>query len=215
MTLGQKLKSIRTENKLTMEELKNLLNRKYDLNISKSMISRWENEKSEPLNTYLSAYAKEFDLDLNELLGIEPFKPEKPKHIKDVTYKTINVYGLVPAGIPLEAIEEILDTEDISFQDGYSPYEEYMGLRVDGDSMYPKYLDGDTIIIEVTPDCENGEDCVVYVNGYDATLKTVIKNDNGTITLKPINPEYPPRTYNPKEEEIRILGKVKELRRRI
>lgn len=81
--------------------------------------------------------------------------------------------------------------------------------------MYPKYLDGDTIIIEVSPDCESGEDCVVYVNGYDATLKTVIKNDNGTITLKPINTSYSPKTYDPKETEITILGKVKELRRRI
>ena len=71
MKLGDKLKAIRTENNLSMEELKNNLNYKYDLNISKSMISRWENNKSEPLNTYLSAYAREFNLDMNDLLDIE------------------------------------------------------------------------------------------------------------------------------------------------
>ena len=125
------------------------------------------------------------------------------------------MYGKVPAGIPIEAIEDIQDTEDISFDKGYHRQKDYIGLVVDGDSMYPKYLKGDTIIVEVTPQCENGEDCVVYVNGYDATLKTVIKNDDGTITLKPINPEYPPKTYGPNDEPIKILGKVKELRRTI
>jgi transcriptional regulator with XRE-family HTH domain len=34
------------------------------------MISRWENNLSEPTNSYLSAYARFFNLDLNELLDI-------------------------------------------------------------------------------------------------------------------------------------------------
>ena len=42
--------------------------------------------------------------------------------------------------------------------------------------MYPKYMDGDTLIIRLQPDCESGQDAVVYINGYDATLKKVIKN---------------------------------------
>ena len=77
-----------------------------------------------------------------------------------------------------------------------------------GDSMYPKYLEGDTIIVEVRHDCESGQDAIVYVNGYDATLKTVIKNDDGTITLKPHNPEWPSKTYGPDDEPIQILGPV-------
>ncbi len=81
--------------------------------------------------------------------------------------------------------------------------------------MYPKYLDGDTIIIEKTPDCESGTDAAVYVNGYDVTLKTLIKNDDGTITLMPINPSYPPKTYGPGDDPVSILGVVKEIRRKI
>ena len=49
------------------------------------------------------------------------------------------------------------------------------------------------------------------VLGYDSTLKTIIKNNN-KITLKPINPNYPPQTYN--GDEVTILGVVKELRRK-
>lgn len=81
--------------------------------------------------------------------------------------------------------------------------------------MYPKYLDGDTVILEKCPDCETGTDAAVYVNGYEATLKTVIKNENGTITLQPINPNYSPTTYGPGDDPVRILGVVKEIRRKI
>ena len=57
--------------------------------------------------------------------------------------------------------------------------------------MYPKYLDGDTVIIEKTPDCESGTDAAVYVNGYEATLKTVIKNNNGSNNPKTNQPRIP------------------------
>ncbi|MDO5047171.1 MAG: S24 family peptidase [Anaerococcus sp.] len=97
----------------------------------------------------------------------------------------------------------------------YDKNKTYLGLKVSSDSMYPKYLDGDTIIIEQTPDCESGTDAVVYVNGYEATLKTLIKNQDGKITFKPINPNYSPKTYGPEDESIKILGIVKELRRKI
>ena len=77
--------------------------------------------------------------------------------------------------------------------------------------MYPEYLDGDTIIIHIQPDCESGEDCACYVKDYDATFKRVYKN-NGSITLQPLNPKYPPMTYS-HPGEVSILGKVVELRR--
>lgn len=201
MNIGLKLKNLRLQNDKTQTDMAKILN------VAKSTVSMYERNQREPNADILKKYAQTFNVSVDYILCND-------RPVKGKDYTTINVYGLVPAGIPLEAIEDIIDTEDISYSDGYSPYEEYMGLRVDGDSMYPDYLPGDTIIIQVTPVCENGEDCVVYVNGYDATLKTVIKNDDGTITLKPINPEYPPRTIDPKKEEIRILGVVKEIRRK-
>lgn len=51
------------------------------------------------------------------------------------------------------------------------------------------------------------------VNGYDATLKTVKKGD-GTITLKPVDQNYAPKRYD-HPGEVKILGKVVELRRKI
>ncbi len=79
--------------------------------------------------------------------------------------------------------------------------------------MYPKYLEGDTVIIQLQQDCDSGQDCACYVNGYEATLKTV-KKEEGKIELKPINPNYPPKTYK-HPGEVTILGVVKELRRKM
>lgn len=124
----------------------------------------------------------------------------------------IPVYGSIPAGIPLEAIEDIQGQVDIPV-DWLSNGREYIALKVTGDSMYPKYLDGDTVIIQLQPDCETGQDCACYVNGFSVTLKTV-KKDVGVITLRPYNPNYPPKTYK-HPGEVSVLGVVKQLRRNL
>ena len=92
---------------------------------------------------------------------------------------------------------------------------DYIGFRVSGNSMYPKYLEEDTVIVRRQPDCESGQDCVVYINGYDATLKKVIKQENG-LWLQPLNPSYEPKFYPyDGDESVTILGVVVEVRRRI
>lgn len=201
MNIETKLKNLRREHGYNQEDVA------FKLDMSTSAYGYYEQGRTIPPLSKLRRLAEIYDISISELTGEPEKAEEKPQ------YKTINVYGSVPAGIPIEAIEDVQDTEDIAFSKGYIPTKDYIGLIVDGDSMYPDYLPGDTIIVEVKPDCESGEDCVVYVNGYDATLKTVIKNPDGTITLKPINPEYPPKTYGPGDESITILGIVKELRR--
>lgn len=64
------LKQLRLEKKLSMDELCEKLKNSYNLKITKSMISRWENGLANPNNTYLSAYAKFFNIDLNYLAGL-------------------------------------------------------------------------------------------------------------------------------------------------
>lgn len=201
MIIGDKLKYLRNSNDLSQAELAK------KLNISRSSIGMFESNARIPTTDTLVRYAQFFEVSLDYLLG-----NQRPVEGQD--YITINVYGSIPAGIPIEAIEDISDTEDLSLKE-YDKNKTYLGLRVDGDSMYPKYLDGDTVILEKCPDCESGTDAAVYVNGYEATLKTVIKNDNGTITLRPINPNYSPTTYGKGDDPVRILGIVKEIRRKI
>lgn len=201
--IGKQLKSLRIEKNYTQSDLAK------KLHLTPKAISFYENNQREPDIDTLYKIAEIFDVSIDYLNG-----KSKSRLTEGQDYITINVYGSIPAGIPIEAIEDITDTEDISLKE-YDKSKEYLGLKVEGDSMYPKYLDGDTVIIEKTPDCESGTDAAVYVNGYEATLKTVIKNENGTITLKPINPNYSPTTYGDGDDPVRILGIVKEIRRKI
>lgn len=125
------------------------------------------------------------------------------------------VYGSIPAGIPMECIEDIIDTEEIS-ADMLRGGKQYFGLRVKGNSMEPEYLDGDTLILEKAYNCENGEDCVIMVNGNDGTFKRVFKNENGII-LQPLNPKYAPLIFTNEQIEtlpVRIIGIVVEIRRK-
>lgn len=201
MSLGKRLKDLRKTSGKTQSELAK------QLFVTASSIGMYERDERTPSNEILKRYAKLFKVTTDYLLG-------NNAPVEGQDYVRIKVYGSIPAGIPIEAIEDISDTEDLSYLK-FDKNKDYLGLKVDGDSMFPKYIDGDTVIIEKTPDCESGTDAAVYVNGYEATLKTVIKNPNGTITLKPINPNYAPRTYGPGDDPVRILGVVKEIRRKI
>lgn len=122
------------------------------------------------------------------------------------------IYGRIPAGIPKEAIQEVEGFIEVPayMSDGY------FVLKVIGDSMYPKYLDGDVVIIKEQPDCESGQDCAVRINGNDVTLKKVVKMQDG-LMLQPLNPDYTPQFFDYHDElcPVYILGVVVEIRRKV
>lgn len=131
------------------------------------------------------------------------------------TFK-IPILGKVPAGIPIEAIEDVLGYEEIPYE--LAKYgEKYFALKIDGDSMYPDYRTGDIIIVKQQNDCESGDDCVVMVNGDDATFKRVIKQEK-SIILKPLNNEFEPYYFNENEiitKPVKIVGIAIEVRRKL
>ena len=179
------------------------------LAVSAPTVHDWLKGKKMPKMTNVQKLADLFGVKLSDLV--------ESKDNTSIEYKPnrIKVYGSVPAGIPIEAVEDIVDWEDVP-QEWIDRGDRYIGLKVKGDSMYPKYIEDDTVIVKLQPDCECGHDAVVYVNGYEATLKKVVKQQDG-IMLQPLNSEYTPKfyPYGPEETEIRILGIVVEIRRKI
>ena len=124
----------------------------------------------------------------------------------------IPVLGLVRAGIPMDAVEYIIDYEEIS--EDMARQGEFFALQIKGDSMEPKISDGDVVIVRKQPDIESGETAIVLVNGDEATIKKVQKFTGG-INLIPSNPTYDVMTFTNEQIEklpVRILGKVVELR---
>lgn len=125
---------------------------------------------------------------------------------------SINVYGRVAAGIPLEMIEDIIDTEEISEE--MAKTGEFFGLQIHGDSMEPRMADGDVVIVRRQDDAETGDTVIATVNGTDATCKRLKKYRDG-IELIATNPSYQPMFYSNEEIEskpVRIIGRVVELR---
>jgi len=124
----------------------------------------------------------------------------------------VAVLGSIPAGIPIEAIEDIIDFEEIPVDMAMTG--EYFGLKVKGNSMSPRISHNDVVIIRRQDTAETNDICAVMVNGYEATLKQIKKSESG-ITLIPFNSEYTPMFYTNEDIEklpIRIIGKVVELR---
>ncbi len=196
------LKAARKAKKLTQIEVANAIG------LSQSSYSYWENNDAKIESSALSKLADMFGVTVDYLIGAS----DNPQNSISVP-----VLGAVPAGIPLEAIEDVLDWEEIPAS-MCAGGREYFALRVTGDSMWPDYLEDDVVIVRKSPTCESGDVCVVYVNGYDATLKQVKIQEDGSLTLIPKNQSYPPRTFSPQEIRelpVSIAGIVVELRRRI
>ena len=179
------------------------------LNVHQTAISQWETGRTSPDIDTASRMARLFEVPLEYVLGENiDAHPTKPKGVK------IPVLGIVPAGIPIEAIEEILDYEEITEQ--MAAQGEYFGLKIKGDSMLPQICNGDIVIVRKQPDVDSGDTAIVMVNGDEATCKKVVKQSNG-IMLVPNNPSFDTRFFTNKEissTPVRVIGKVVELRRK-
>lgn len=124
----------------------------------------------------------------------------------------IRVLGKVAAGVPIEAVEDVIGEETISKK--MAETGDYFGLRISGDSMEPTIHHGSIVIVRQQDDVENGDIAIVIVNGEDATCKKIEKFENG-IMLVPINKAYEEKFYANEEIEklpVRIIGKVVESR---
>lgn len=194
--------------------------------ISKSSISQYMSGYAKPKQDRIYLISKALNINPVWLLGYdvsmeikEPTTEEKKPHPLPRVHEGVRipVYGSIPCGVPIEAIDDITDWEDIP-KEWCTGDKEFFALVTKGDSMYPKYIEGDVVIVQKQEDFSSGDDCVVYINSdYEATLKTLYKLKEG-IQVKPFNPSYTPRTYSWKEVEalpISIAGVVVELRRKV
>ena len=126
----------------------------------------------------------------------------------------IPVLGHVAAGIPIEMIEDIIDTEEIP--EDMAKHGEFFALKIKGDSMTPSINNSDVVIVRQQEDAENGDIVIATVNGNDAVCKRLKKYSDG-LSLISLNPAYEPLYFNTSEIQgtpVKIIGKVVELRRK-
>lgn len=143
------------------------------LGVSTSTVSDWLNKKKSPRMDKVDAMCRIFNCRRSDIMSDR--KPDD-----DSPPVKIPVLGNVAAGIPISAIEEILDYEEIPAK--MAKRGSYFGLRIKGDSMSPRILHGDTVIVRQQPDVESGDIAIVRINGDEATCKRVLKQED-SITL--------------------------------
>ncbi len=182
--------------------------------VSEGTISRWESGKiADMRRDKIMAYAQALNISPAIIMGwdnVDSSSTSESIHAG----KRIPVLGSVAAGIPIDAIEDVLDWEDIS--EDMAKTGEFFGLRIKGDSMQPRIVEGDVVIVRQQSDADSGDVVIVQVNGDKATCKRLAKYSSG-ISLISFNPAYEPMNYTNEQIEqlpVTIIGKVVENRQK-
>lgn len=190
---GELIKYYRKKLGLTQEELGNYVG------VQKSAIAKYENGRIENLKrTTIEKLSELFGILPSELLGISA--------TSNVMTNTTNVIGIVPAGTPLEAIEDIIG--EIEYPSRFAN-KEVFALQIKGDSMNKVLPDGCIGLFEKTSTLENGEIGAIMVNGDDATIKKFYRLTDSYV-LEPLsfNPEQHPLIIKDGTVPVHAIGKL-------
>lgn len=200
-SIGERIKDARKSAGLTQLELA----KKTEL--SRSYIGDIEKDRYNPSVSTLQLIATATNTPLENLLPSSKMASSTGRGVR------IPVLGRVVAGIPLEAVEEILDYEEITPE--LAATGDFFALKIRGHSMEPRMLDGDVVIVRRQDDVDSGDVAIVLVNGNEATVKRVKKQEDGITLIATNTSVYEPHFYSNKEIQslpVQILGKVVELR---
>ncbi len=184
----------------------------------KSMIAKIEKGLIDLPQSKILSFAEVLQISPGDLMGLDAVISSSNTQIKPVSVDakrhavTIKVLGRVAAGIPIEAVEDVIDTEEITEE--LAKTGEFFGLQIHGDSMEPRMCEGDVVIVRQQDDADSGDTVIALINGDDATCKRLRKYKDG-IELISNNPSYSPMFFSNEdivEKPVRIIGKVVELR---
>jgi len=142
-----------------------------------------------------------------EEAGLIAITPDRARGVRMVNKTTgrsvLPVLGRIAAGLPIEAIP---DETEIDLSEFFMGPNRFV-LRVDGESMIEAgILHGDMVIVESRNSARNGEIVVALIDNQEATLKTFLRNPDGSITLRPANHSMPPMRFT--AERVTVQGVV-------
>lgn len=200
--------------------------------ISTATLTSWKQGKYTPKPDKLQKIADYFGVQIDWLTGDSEYKTKKEmfdawdtmynkdENLAEKVRKIekgirIPVLGNVAAGVPIEVMEDVLDWEEIP--EDMASKGEHFGLKIKGDSMSPRILEGDVVIVRSQSDANSGDIVIAKVNGDDVCCKKLIKYDNG-INLISFNPMYEPMYFSANDiqsKPVNIIDIVVELRGKI
>ena len=176
-----------------------------NLGFSPASVSSWVNGTRIPKEGNIVLMAAYLDCSVDDI-ALDPKEAHRKRSF------SIPVYARVGAGPPLEASEEIIDREEIS--ERMASLGNFYGLRISGDSMEPRIVRGDVVIVRKQDTADDGDIVIAIVNQNDAVCRR-LKKYKGGIALVSNNPMYEPMYFTITDTQdipVRIIGKVVELR---
>lgn len=189
------------------------------LNIASGTVSEWKKGR-EPQHLTIKKIAEYFNVSVDYLLGRD-MPAEKPfsDNIQPVEVIRYPVIGRITAGYTGLAVEE--PTGDFievpsDIMRGYTE-KDFFVLEIQGDSMSPKLLNGDRVLVKRCDSVDSGTIVVFLYNGIESTVKRVrYVAGEDWLELVPDNPDYPvKRVEGPDLERCRVLGKIVYLFRKM
>lgn len=207
MSTGERIRILRKEHNLTQEELG------AKIGVQKAAIQKYEKGTVKNIKRdSLIKLAKILDTTPEYLLGWDDM-PQNTYSYDDSDHVLIPIVGRVAAGVQCLAETNILDYESVNSSD-VKGSEQYVFLRVVGDSMYPVFMEGDLVLVRCQTSVDSGSYAVVTIDGEDGVVKKIVY-DEDSIELHSINPMYPVRRFEGEEVmRIRVFGLVREIKRK-
>lgn len=197
----ERIKSRREELGLTTEELAQRMGYK-----TRSSITKIETGKADIPQSKVKAFARALQTTTAYLMGDDDAREARPSI--PAGFEPLPEMAMVPLVGTIACGTPILAEQNVEARIGVpAAWRADFALTCKGDSMAPRYLDGDIVCIRCQPQVENGQIAAVLI-GEEATLKRFYQNGD-TVTLQAENPAYSPLVYRGEElNEIRVEGRV-------
>lgn len=198
MELKDRILEARKKANLTQEELASRTN------VTKGAVSSWERGTS-PRQDKLEAIAKATNVSYEWLLlGKEPEGEggvvSTPNgvvlpNIDFPTNKTIPVYGQAVAGVNGEFVFNGIKLFEVLCPPQLSRVNNAYGVQVSGDSMYPRYEDGEIVYVDPSRRVKKGDYVVAQImmdddsNLPQAFVKKFVRHNADELVLEQFNPQ--------------------------
>jgi len=191
------------------------------LKVVQSAVSNWESGTRDMDSATLRILSDFFGVPVDHILGMRDvtsptvqMQDDAPSLFGSGSTKGIKipVLGRIQAGVPIEAVQEILDYEEITPEMASSG--DFFALVIKGDSMEPRMREGDVVIVRKQPDVTSGDTVVVTVKEQDAIVRRLLKKEF-IIMLQATNPVHEPLFFTldqVRDLPVVVIGRVEELR---
>lgn len=206
--VGKYIKTLRLSRGMTQEELGDIVG------VKKAAVQKWESGLVQNLKRdTIKKLADFFGVSPSSFIEASEQKTPIESNVSEII--TSNIYSIpvfesAAAGFGAYACSDICDYIPVVISNAYDA-ENFIAIKVKGDSMYPKIEDGDTIVVRKQDSVESHSIAVVMLNNEEAVVKKIVYGEDW-IELRSINPEYKTRRFEGEDaRQLRVVGLVKQV----